>query len=403
MRLFSVVALVAVLSAAAFADEGIEEHRNRCITMESSDKQVTLVAAPIEETNWYLNPHAAKWVPDSVKTAVHESYKTIEISTQTLGERGRLPLSVTARCRETSNNQFNYATVQSYKNWKENKREFMTNIFDIHSKPLYGYDSTNAYNVLALIQEGKTDLDEYEADQILVSRTFEFDFEWWYVGVSFKMAFDTIIDGVQKHGTKLITSLSVGYDSLLTFNSAKDNFLHPSNPGHVPPDTLKTARVQMIKVSLVDPERLPSSSSVVTQSSSSVVTQSSSSVAGSSGSNDQPKSSANEPESSASEQPKSSAEQSSSSSKDSPKSSASEPESSSSTGEDKPKSSAGESSSSGGKTSIAIMRNEAVDDDIVEMRGLDGTLVKRNADVKPGIYYAKTSRGIWIRKAVMPR
>jgi hypothetical protein len=49
------------------------------------------------------------------------------------------------------------------------------------------------------------------------------------------------------------------------------------------------------------------------------------------------------------------------------------------------------------------MRNEAVDDEIVEMRGLDGTLVKRNAEVKPGIYYAKTSRGIWIRKAVMPR
>ena len=101
MRLFSVVALVAVLSAAAFADEAIAEHRNRCITMEPYDTQVTLVAAPIEETNWYLNPHAAKWVPDSVKTAVHESYKTLEISTQTLGERGRLPLSVTARCRET--------------------------------------------------------------------------------------------------------------------------------------------------------------------------------------------------------------------------------------------------------------------------------------------------------------
>ena len=50
-----------------------------------------------------------------------------------------------------------------------------------------------------------------------------------------------------------------------------------------------------------------------------------------------------------------------------------------------------------------MVRMELVDDEVVEMRTLDGSLVKNSRNVKPGIYYAKTSRGTWFKKVVLPR
>ena len=50
-----------------------------------------------------------------------------------------------------------------------------------------------------------------------------------------------------------------------------------------------------------------------------------------------------------------------------------------------------------------MVRTELVEDEVVEMRTLDGSLVKNSRNVKPGIYYMKTSRGTWIKKAVLPK
>lgn len=385
MRLFSVVALVAVLSAAAFADDDEVFIRNVCDTLASKGHEpVTLVATDLVETKWVASKKSGDWEHGTSTKNELSSYETLQPIVKST--EYRFPLSIVAACRANDNVPFKYMAWTERK-WKEKTLQYSTYIFDSHAISVGAYDATNTNNILIFVSAPPVEKEQYTSDEIMVSKPFEFAFEWWFAASEIKWQ-------LTGGGYTMRYFNSAAHDSISAvramFEIMKTNM---ADPDKEIPDTISTANIQVIQVVLKDSEK--TATIIEPASSSSVVPPSSSS--------DPPKSSANEPKSSASEQPKSSAEQSSSSSKDSPKSSASEPESSSSSGEDKPKSSAGESSSSGGKTSIAIMRNEAVDDEIVEMRGLDGTLVKRNAEVKPGIYYAKTSRGIWIRKAVMPR
>ena len=400
MKCFQLVAAIAfafTVSANAQGDEVF--YRNVCDTLASrGHAPAKLAASTLAEYNWGVTLNSGTWKNGSwnygtQKTTIHDSYGSLNLVVSSASYR--FPFSVKADCREMDGVFFKYVTWD--KAWKADSLEYATYIYDTHALAIPGYDSTNANNLLVMTSNPPIDgKNSFEAGEILVSKPYEFAFEWWFVGIRYGLSYTS----------------SIGHDSLKVFNtvisSVKDKL----------PDTLDTLKVQVVKVVLKDVVKsdsikTPFSSSSVIQSSTSQPTSSTEPPKSSSSVN----SSASNPASSSTEPPKSSAGNSSSSkenssaskpsssSKDAPGSSASEKSSdskpgSSSKGSD---SSSSKASSSSGKTSIAMTRTELVEDEVVEMRTLDGSLVKNSRNVKPGIYYMKTSRGTWIKKAVLPK
>jgi len=412
MKCFQLVAALAfalTISANAQGDEVF--YRNVCDTLASKGHApVTLAASTIAEYNWDVTLKSGTWKTGTwnygtQKTSIHNSFSTLTPIVTSASYR--FPFSVEADCREMNGVYFKYVTWN--KAWAADSLEYATYIYDTHAMALPDYDSTNANNLLVMTSNPPIDGKEsFEAGEILVSIPYEFAFDWWFVGIRYGRSYTS----------------SIGHDSLTVFNS-----LVSSVKGKLP-DTLTTLKVQVIKVVLKD---VVKSESIVPPSSSSSVIPSSSSQPTSSTeppkSSSSVKSSSSKPASSSTEPPKSSAGNSSagnsssskdnssaskpsSSSKDAPGSSAttigssaSEKSSTSKTSSSSKgsKSSSSKGSSSSGKTSIAMVRTELVEDEVVEMRTLDGSLVKNSRNVKPGIYYMKTSRGTWIKKAVLPK
>ena len=412
MKCFQLVAALAfafTVSANAQGDEVF--YRNVCDTLASKGHApVTLAASTIAEYNWDVTLKSGTWKTGTwnygtQKTSIHNSFSTLTPIVTSASYR--FPFSVEADCREMNGVYFKYVTWN--KAWAADSLEYATYIYDTHAMALPDYDSTNANNLLVMTSNPPIDGKEsFEAGEILVSIPYEFAFDWWFVGIRYGRSYTS----------------SIGHDSLTVFNS-----LVSSVKGKLP-DTLTTLKVQVIKVVLKD---VVKSESIVPPSSSSSVIPSSSSQPTSSTeppkSSSSVKSSSSKPASSSTEPPKSSAGNSSagnsssskdnssaskpsSSSKDAPGSSAttigssaSEKSSTSKTSSSSKgsKSSSSKGSSSSGKTSIAMVRTELVEDEVVEMRTLDGSLVKNSRNVKPGIYYMKTSRGTWIKKAVLPK
>ena len=419
MKYFQIVAAIAFacfVSANAQGDEVFI--RNVCDTLASKGHDpVTLVATDLIETKWVASKKSGNWTHGTATKATHTTYSTLSPIVKSVS--GRFPLSIEAGCRASSNMLYKYMRWNEFKWSRDSLSDYSTYIFDTHNRAIGDYDSTNANNILAMVSEPPVDKDSYNSDEIMISKSFEFAFEWWLAAaeISWKKA----------NGATSKKFFNVpAFDSLTAFRAMFDYMKATIDTATSVPDTISTANIQVIKVvlkdslktvTIIDPPG--SSSSVVQNSSSSVVPQSS--VVQSSSSSDTPKSSAvnssssDVPKSSSSsDTPKSSAVQSSSSSKDTPASSSSVTSSSSTTSSssgDTPKSSSSDtpecsdskSSSSEGSEAIATVRTEFVDEEIVEVRGLDGRLVKNSGNVKPGIYYAKTSRGTWFKKVVLPR
>lgn len=404
MKYFQIVAAIAFacfVSANAQGDEVFI--RNVCDTLASKGHDpVTLVATDLIETKWVASKKSGNWTHGTATKTTHTSYSTLSPIVKSVS--GRFPLSIEAGCRANSNMLYKYMSWNEFKWSRDSLPDYSTYIFDTHNRAIGDYDSTNANNILAMVSELPVDKDSYNSDEIMISKSFEFAFEWWLAAaeISWKKA----------NGAISRNFFNVpAFDSLTAFRAMFDFMKATLDTSTTIPDTLSTANIQVIKVVLKDSEKTTtiiepaSSSSVVPPSSSSDKPQSS---AVNSSSSDVPKSS------SSSDTPKSSAVQSSSSSKDTPASSSSVTSSSSTTSSasgDTPKSSSSDtpecsdskSSSSGGSEAIATVRTEFVDEEIVEVRGLDGRLVKNSGNVKPGIYYAKTSRGTWFKKVVLPR
>ena len=403
MKYFQIVAAIAFacfVSANAQGDEVFI--RNVCDTLASKGHDpVTLVATDLVETKWVASKKSGNWTHGTATKATHTSYSTLSPIVKSVS--GRFPLPIEAGCRANSNMLYKYMRWNEFKWSRDSLSDYSTYIFDTHNRAIGDYDSTNANNILAMVSELPVDKDSYNSDEIMISKSFEFAFEWWLAAaeISWKKA-----DGAT---SKKFFNVPA-FDSLTAFRAMFDFMKATLDTSTTIPDTISTANIQVIKVVLKDSEKTTtiiepaSSSSVVPPSSSSDKPQSS--AVNSSSSSDTPSSSG--------DTPKSSAVQSSSSSKDTPVSSSSVTSSSSTTSSssgDTPKSSSSDapecsdskSSSSGGSEAIATVRTEFVDEEIVEVRGLDGRLVKNSGNVKPGIYYAKTSRGTWFKKVVLPR
>ena len=381
--------------------------RNVCDSL--LDTKVTLIAKSIDESNWYGNPqgNVNNWKTDSVKTKTHASYNTLKLVFSDYAQFA-VPYSITANCYDTKGNTYDYLTWEKDHWYRDTTKNYATYIYDAHNVKNIGvYDSTNANNFLAMAPNKLPDDDAFGPGEILVSRPFELNFEWWFVGLRYEFVYDSVINGVTRRVTRSKFTGAVAYDSLTAFRSAKSEMDQKAPI----PDTIKTIRIQTVKVTLVDSRKLnsPSESSSSVEppkSSSSEIPKSSSSEPPKSSSSDKPKSSSSQGTdpgtSSSADKPKSSSSQgtdpSTSSSSDKPKSSSSQgtnPGTSSSA--DKPKSSSGDSSP------IPVVRSEMERNEIVEVRRLDGSVVKNFRAEKPGIYYVKTSGGTWLKKVVLPK
>ena len=468
-KIFAAFAVLA-LASVAFADDSAV-YRNVCDSLSlNGHAEIKLVPAYIDETNWYGNPKTLS--QDSVAFKRHETYETLQLNLSTKDNVQDIPISVTAACRETRNTEYVFAEWTTSKTWKKDSTDnYATYIYDIHALKMDGHDSTNTYNILAFVPDMIPENLSFKAEQLLFSTSFEFAFEWWFAGASYTHVYKGTGEDSLKTYMQSSFASSASNDSLKAFTAA----INALNA----PDTMKTVRVQVVKVVLSDsrkpqiPESSSSSANPVscasTESSSSSAnpvscagTESSSSSANpvscagieSSSSSENPVSCAGIESSSSSEHPVScaGAESSSSSAKpvscsgtesssssakpvscsgaessssskpassSSDKSSSSsvkesssstaksssskQPETSSSKAEDSSSSSKGKSSSSEKPERLVTVRSMDDSARMVQVRTLDGSVVKNSAQLAPGVYYVKYSNGKWQKMAVLAK
>ena len=427
-----IVLVAFAMASVAFAQDTSSVYiRNAC---DSISTMIEFVPAYIEESNWYGNPQT--WTKDSTNFKFHETYKTVNVSSSNF--KDSLPLSIQAKCRETPYTIYKYASWNNSKQWVEDERDdFATVIYDIHNLKMNGHDSSNTYNILAFIPEAIPEDFSFPSSHLLFSETFEFAFEWWYASASYTHWYKNPEDDSLTVRMRTRYGSSVSNDSLKAVNSAIKALSIP--------DTMKSVRIQVLKVVLIDSRKPLSSSSSEPSSSSSSnpvscsAEQSSSSSSDVKSSSSEGKSSSSVVNSSSSSLPVScSAEESSSSEASSSsegksssdvKSSSSEGRSSSSEGKssssegksssseasssssDKPvscsaaesSSSDAASSSSDGSVRIFALEGQNTSKFVVQVRRLDGSIVKSGEKLGPGVYYVKYSTGVWQKKSVLSK
>ncbi len=404
------LAVFAMASVAYAQDTASVFIRNACDSLHS---EIELVPAYIEETNWYGNPHTM--AKDSSNVTRHETYETLSMNYST-SQTMQIPVSIKASCREMQGTTVGYAKWTTSQTWQNvTEDDYSTYIYDIHALKMNGHDSSNTYNILAYVSGLIPDDYSFTASNLLFSATFEFAFEWWFASVKYQYNKDATHIGI-RFGS------AASNDSLKAVNAAVKALTVP--------DTIKSVRLQVIKVVLGDSRKPLSSSSFEASSSSenssssfspvscSSEEASSSSSAAISSSSQKVSSSSADPVSCSSVESSSTAEQSSSSkeaeSSSSGTSSSSEASSSasaeSSSGTEASSSSDAESSSSDvvsssseGPTRLATMSAPEAAVHVVQVRSLDGSVVKNAGKLAPGVYYMKYSNGVWRKTAVMPR
>ena len=412
-KFFLALVALAMVPALYAADDTL--YRNVCDSLSLGEQPVIeLVPAYIEESNWYGNPHTM--AKDSSNVTRHETYETLSMNYST-SQTMQIPVSIKASCREMQGTTVGYAKWTTSQVWEYTKGDdfYSTYIYDIHALKMDGHDSSNTYNILAFVP-GTIPTDySFQSNQLLFSSTFEFAFEWWFASVKYQYNKDATHIGI-KFGS------AASNDSLKAVNAAVKALTVP--------DTIKSVRLQVIKVVLGDSRKPLSSSSSEASSSSenssssfspvscSSEEASSSSSAATSSSSQKVSSSSADPVSCSSVESSSSAEQSSSSkeaeSSSSGTSSSSEASSSasaesssgteaSSSSDAESSSSDVESSSSEGPTRLATMSAPEAAVHVVQVRSLDGSVVKNAGNLAPGVYYMKYSNGVWRKTAVMPR
>ena len=298
-----IVLVAFAMASVAFAQDKDSVYiRNICDSLSSV---IEIVPAYVEETDWYGNPQT--WTKDSSNFKHHESYKTVKVSSFA----DSLPLSIQANCRQSQLTTYKYATWNNSGEWVERDNDdFATVIYDIHNLKMAGHDSSNTNNILIYMPGSIPENSSFPANHLLFSKPYEFAFEWWYAVARYQHVY---VDSVGKTHYANRYGRASGNDSLKTVNSAISALTIP--------DTVKSARIQVLKVVLVDSRKLhgPESSSSAANSSSAEA--SSSSVAASS--------SSAEPVSCSSAESSSSVAQSSSSKEPDVSSSSAAPESSS--------------------------------------------------------------------------
>lgn len=395
--------VLAVVSM-AFADSDVFI-RNICDTL--GDRKVDLQLLQLEETMWYgskdLNHR------DSGKVTVYKNYQDAKIlyKNPPAGESLKLPVSVSAGCLASRYNLFQYAAWSNSK-WSltDDDDDYATMIMDIHQHrfPGSGYDSTNAFNVLAIRKGTLPEDGSYSSDELMFSKTFEFRFDWWYSVALYTEKSVRVEGNTQYTTSRNHFSTAVATDSL----SAVKNSMKYLNV----PDSISKVQLQVFHAVLVDPKKdvpEPSSSeTVVQESSSSFVPSSSASVV--------PPSSSSTGFSSSSFEtvvPGSSSTEGLSSADESLASSASENDDSSSSSDvsgncnvDTDPYCVPPSSSSAEETTViggGLWTFQPLSRYQREIRRLDGSRVEAGEILEPGVYYVKGTDGRWKKQIKVPR
>lgn len=247
--------------------------RNICDTLSvSATPKVELKLKRVEETVWYGSRDLKK--TDSVKVNVHEDYSTITPIMQKTSLR--IPYSIDAGCVSSNYNLFKYGEWdQNGKKWTLNDEndDYGSWIIDVNLYNIPGFDSTNSNNVL-VVKKGGVNSEElsFSADDLMVSRTFEFAFDSWQA---------IVLGRVKKSdgGALLYSGSAFRLDSADAVAAALAAF----NKREDVPDSLSKIQVQVLRPVLTDPnKKAVNSSSSVAESSSSEAKSSSSVVSSSS-------------------------------------------------------------------------------------------------------------------------
>ncbi len=350
--MFKKICLIGLIAAAfSFAQEEGETYiRNICDTLpNSATPRVELKMAYVDVGQWYGSKDLSKKDSSSVKRyKSYESIKPFRDKKISLS----LPYSITASCAETQYNLYKIAQWnESSLSWDLNadNDDYATYIMDVNMVEFPGYDASNSYNILAMRKGSLPQDGSYKAENLMVSRTFEFQFDWWYTYTAYTVVSTTSI--------KWKMTASYGLDSLSSLTNALKSLDIP--------DSISKIQIHQFHVVLSDPNK-----NVVASSSSEAA--SSSSVA----------SSSSEAASSSSIASSSSEEKSSSS------------EASSSSVE--------ESSSSEGTTVIGRVEASPRAFKAREIRRLDGSKIKAGEALVPGVYYVKGVDGRWKKQVELP-
>lgn len=333
-----------LLSSFLFAEnETSMEIHNVCDSLKTGiQPQVKLEVDHVDEITLYENPHTMNLI--SIKSQKHEAFGSLKMNVKSLSYS--VPVSITAECKETLSN------IYEYVKWNEGWSSFSVNnyaskIFDIHDFAMDGLDENNTYNILAMVENQLPKDNAYSSQNLLISKSYEFAFEFWFAVRSY----DEIIEMDSEKNVKTHYQSAVSNDSLSLLSLMRKDYSSI-------PSSVDSVMFQLVKVVLADSRKIvksqtSSSSEVFAESSSSAVLPTSSSVNG-------------------------------------PESSSVIPE---------------ESSSSGEPTAVFYRLQNVVEvgKDAVEMRRLDGTVVQNSQNVKPGIYYVKMTNGLWKKKVFLSK
>ncbi len=246
--------------AFSFAQEETETYiRNICDTLSNSaTPKVELKLKRVEETLWYGSRDLKK--TDSVKVNLHEDYGSITPIMQKISLR--IPYSINAGCVTSNYNLFKYGEWdQNGKKWilNDENADYGSWIVDVNIYKIDNFDSTNSYNVLVVKKGGVSDELSFSAEDLMVSRTFEFAFDSWQ---AIALARVKKSDG----GATLYSGSAFRLDSAEAVAAA----LASLNKRTEIPDTLSKIQVQVLRSVLTDPnKKAVNSSSSVAESSSS--------------------------------------------------------------------------------------------------------------------------------------
>lgn len=351
-----------LLGGLALATSVFAEDDRKNICDELGTDVVNLKLAYVDETKWLGD--FALTSAESHSTVRHETLDQMKAIAKEFPYK--IPYSVDAGCLVQKQVTYSYLQWnESKKQWAENSEnhDFATTILDIHGNRTETYDSTNAYNLLIVrAHNGNLDEEPYGPDELFVSKTYELAFESWFATAKTEEIKPVVIDGVTYSAKYSYFGYSMSQDSLKAVTGALNSVNHPEGVDKV--------ELQIFHAIMKDPNRkIPvaessSSQMSVVQSSSSAFVVSSSSAA----------------------------PVASSSSEQLAESSSSE--------------SLVESSSSEMTEPPLVLKSLQVAPAIYgarQVRRLDGSVVKSNDAMKPGVYYVQGMDGLWKKQLVKTR
>lgn len=227
--------------------------RNICDSLPmSTTPEIKLKLAYVDETVWHGEKNMES--KDSSRTRRIDDFRNLRPQRDYFPYW--MPYSVTAGCRELNSAQYVYGVWSKPSSaWsiEDGNNNFSTYIMDIHGHEIGNFNEDNAYNLLALKQGGLPEDGEYSSGELLVSKTYEFQFDWWFASVVYKIVNRNVV--IKDKDTTVTESYSyrygasIGMDSALVVGSARNSLDIP--------DSISKVDLQVFHAVLMDERKIP--------------------------------------------------------------------------------------------------------------------------------------------------